>query len=527
MICHAYALSLRVNSVQKGRFILPELPTPDYAVVVSQHLQIRTAQVRAAMRLIDEGNTIPFIARYRKEMTSELDENQLRDIASHYESERNLHARKSDVLRLLEGIVADEAVAGPLLSAIEKAATLTEVEDLYRPYRPKRKTRASVAKERGLEPLADWLHTADPRTRQTGVRETAAAYVAPDREVETAEAAIQGALDILAERTADDADNRQRIRALTSRKGGIRSTAIDADAQTVYQQYYDYMEPVAKVPPHRILAMNRGERDGALKVSIVAPQDEILQFLGRRDVASGSGSFDADTLGALLVAMVEDAYKRLIAPAIERDIRAELTERAEAHAIHIFGENLRNLLLQPPLRGKRALGVDPAYRTGCKLAAVDDTGKLLEVAVIYPTPPQSKVPEATATVLRLLEQHELSVIAIGNGTASRETEAFIAECSRRFREASGRAVPYVIVSEAGASVYSASPLAGRSSRTSTSPSGVPSPSRGGCRTPSRNWSRSIRSRSASDNTSTMSSRNNWASNWARSSKARLTKWAST
>ncbi|MDQ0191385.1 Tex family protein [Alicyclobacillus cycloheptanicus] len=437
------------------------LQSPDYSLLISRHAGIRVQQASAAIRLLEEGNTIPFIARYRKEMTGELDENQLRDIAQRYEFEKTLYARKTDVLRLLEeqGVLADEELASNLLNNIASASTLTEVEDIYRPYRPKRKTRASVAKARGLEPLAAWLLQAAPNTPQSAIEAQAAAYVSPDQEVPTVEDALQGALDILAEQISDDAKTRQLVRSLTLRKASLRSAAVDPDAVTVYQQYYDYTEPLRKVPPHRILAMNRGEREAVLKVSIVAPQEEILSVLTNHHIGMYPVP-DAPCAARYRADAVADAYKRLIAPAVEREIRADLTERAEAHAIQIFGQNLRSLLLQPPLRKKRVLGVDPAYRTGCKLAAVDDTGKLLEVAVIYPTPPQNKVQEATETVLQLLARHELDVIAIGNGTASRETEAFIADCVRAFHESSDRVVPYLIVSEAGASVYSASPLAG-------------------------------------------------------------------
>lgn len=443
------------------------LQKPDYSAVVARQLQIGTNQVRAAVRLLDEGNTIPFIARYRKEMTGELDEVQLRAIAQAYEQEQNLFERKSDVLRLLEehGVLAEGSQADALVAGIAHAATLTEVDDLYRPYRPKRKTRASVAKERGLEPLADYLMAADRHTSEEVVLRQAAPFAALDSEVGSADDAVAGALDILAERIADDPDNRQWIRTVTFRKGRLKSTAVDPGAQTVYEQYYDYTEPVAKIPPHRVLAINRGERDEALKVSVEAPEDEIVEHLFRRYVgASGqrgqAAAARTPDVASLLHAVATDANKRLIAPAVAREVRAELTERAQAHAIQIFGQNLRSLLLQPPLRGKRVLGVDPAYRTGCKLAAVDDTGKLLEVAVIYPTPPQNKVEQATAVVLDLLRRHRLDLVAIGNGTASRETESFIANCVHRYRDGTGVTVPYVIVSEAGASVYSASPLAG-------------------------------------------------------------------
>lgn len=438
-----------------------ELQPADHVRCISDATHLPPRQVRAAIGLFDEGNTIPFVARYRKEMTGELDENQLREIAQRYEVEKNLYQRKVDVLRLLEaqGVLEDSAVARTLGQQVESAATLTEIDDLYRPYRPKKRTRASVAKEQGLEPLANWLFAADRRTPRMALEQEARRYLAPAKAVSSVSDALAGARDIIAERVADDADTRRQVRTMTIRKGSIRSVAVDADAETVYEQYYDAREAVHQVPPHRILAMNRGERDGALRVSIVAPQDEIVAQLLRRHIGM-SGPPGGETVAAHIADAVSDAYKRLIAPAIEREIRADLTESAEGHAIAIFAENLRNLLLQPPLSGRRVLGVDPAYRTGCKLAAVDETGKLLDVAVIYPTPPQNQVVEAEKAVKSLLSRHDLNVIAIGNGTASRETETFIAACVHQFQDEVGRTVPYVMVSEAGASVYSASPLAG-------------------------------------------------------------------
>ncbi len=444
-----------------------ELPAPDHIREIAAAFNLRANQVGAAIRLLDEGNTIPFIARYRKEMTGELDENQLRSIASQYESDRNLFGRKQDVLRLLaeQGVMADEAAAARLIGDIAAARTLTDVDDIYRPYRPKRRTRASMAKERGLEPLALWLRQAGNRgLDKVQVWAFAAQFVSEDRGVTTEEDALQGAADIIAEEVADDAPTRRWIRMATWRDGVVRSSAVQAAAESVYEAYYDYAERVAKIPPHRVLAMNRGEREGFLRVSISASQDVFVQYLTERcvwtgDVAKNRTNLDS-FVGAFLEEAATDAYRRLLAPAIEREIRASLTERAEEHAIHIFGENLSNLLMQPPIRGKTVLGVDPAYRTGCKLAVVDDTGKLLEVGVIYPTPPQSKVEAAQREVLRLLGQYDVELIAIGNGTASRETEAFIAKCVGACQEDTGKAVPYAMVSEAGASVYSASPLAG-------------------------------------------------------------------
>jgi protein Tex len=455
-----------------------ELQTPDYIGIIASYLNLKISQVRAAIHLLDEGNTIPFIARYRKEMTGELDENELRDISSRYELETSLQARKADVARLLEeqGIFADEATAKKLFAAIKAAKTITEVDDIYRPYRPKRKTRASVARERGLLPLANWL---TERERHLDSEATVHAYaekfISAEKGVTSVEEALAGALDIFAEEVADDAGTRKWIREATFRLGFIKSVAVDAEADSVYTLYYDYQEPVAKVLPHRILAINRGEREGFLKVAVEAPQEQIFSWLARTHVTkgangqkfyfgssanSGSSTGTGSYVSGILENGVMDAYKRLVAPAIEREIRGELTLRAEEQAIHIFGENLRNLLMQPPIRGKTVLGVDPAYRTGCKLAVVDDTGKMLEVAVIYPTPPQNKVSEAKEMIHRILDKYHTELITIGNGTASREAEAFIAECVKDYQVQTGKTVPFTMVSEAGASVYSASVLAG-------------------------------------------------------------------
>ena len=477
------------TQLMKWSTYVPEVP--DYDKILAARLQLKTTQVRAAIRLLDEGNTIPFIARYRKEMTGELDEGQLRQIQAGYEQEQGLFQRKSDVVRLLaeHGAFSDEAEAESLVKAVIAATTITEVDDIYRPYRPKRRTRAMIAKERGLEGLAEWLlapqNSGATKEQVIGFAE---GYVNQDAGVETVEEALAGAMDIFAEIVADDAETRKFIRQTTLRAGTIRSTAVDEGAESVYEMYYDYEESLAKLPPHRVLAMNRGERDGFLKVVIHAPEDKILDDLVRRHVhgndyhatrtmllrnsstssdngtqagvgTNGSNANDVSYVQERLSDAAADAYKRLIAPAIEREIRAEFTERAEEQAVQVFGENLRNLLMQRPLEGRVVLGVDPAYRTGCKLAIVDDTGKLLEVKVIYPTPPQNRVAESKKVIHELLNKYEVRLIAIGNGTASRETEAFIADCGREYVEQTGRTVPYLIVSEAGASVYSASELA--------------------------------------------------------------------
>ncbi|QRG68164.1 Tex family protein [Brevibacillus choshinensis] len=412
---------------------------------IAQDTGVKPHQAERTIALLDEGNTVPFIARYRKEMTGQLDETQIRAIEERVRYLRNLSVRKEEVIRLIEeqGKLTDE-----LRAAIEKSSKLQEVEDLYRPYRQKRRTRATMAKEKGLEPLANYLlslpKSGDPNAE-------AAKYINPEKGVDSAEAALQGAMDIVAEQISDDPDIRQWVRQRTMQKGQLLSEqkADEADEKNVYQMYYAYSEPLKKVVPHRVLAMNRGESEGILKVTVEAPVTEILPWIQRRVIPRDT------VVRSFLESTVEDAYKRLIAPSIEREVRAELTETAEEQAIHIFAENLRNLLLQPPVKGKVVLGVDPAFRTGCKLAVVDETGKLLEVAVVYPTPPVNKVAEAAAKVKQLIAKYQVSVVAIGNGTASRETEQFIANVLKEL----GKDVMYIIVNEAGASVYSASTLA--------------------------------------------------------------------
>ncbi|NTU33541.1 RNA-binding transcriptional accessory protein [Brevibacillus sp. HB1.1] len=412
---------------------------------IAQDTGVKPHQVERTVALLDEGNTVPFIARYRKEMTGQLDETQIRAIEERVRYLRNLSVRKEEVVRLIDeqGKLTDE-----LRAAIERATKLQEVEDLYRPYRQKRRTRATMAKEKGLEPLANYLMSL-PKTGNP--EEEAKAYINPEKGVETTEQALQGAMDIVAELLSDDPEIRQWVRQRSVQKGLLltEQKAEEADEKNVYQMYYAYSEPLKKVVPHRVLAINRGENEGILKVSIEAPVAEILAWMQKRTLPRDTVARD------LLTLTVEDAYKRLIAPSIEREVRAELTEAAEERAIHIFAENLRNLLLQPPVKGKVVLGVDPAFRTGCKLAVVDETGKLLEVAVVYPTPPANKVAEATLKVKQLIETYGVTVVAIGNGTASRETEQFIATLLKELK----REVMYIIVNEAGASVYSASPLA--------------------------------------------------------------------
>lgn len=411
---------------------------------IAKELNLSLKQVRTTASLLDEGNTIPFIARYRKEMTGELDENQLRDIAERMQYLRNLGERKREVLRIIEeqGKLTEE-----LAAAIGQAVKLQEVEDLYRPYKQKRKTRASVAKEKGLEPLAQWI-LAQPK--QGNLLLEAAQYIDAEKGVETAEEAVQGAMDIIAEEISDEAATRAWVRRYTMDHGLMVSEAKTPEEESVYEMYYNYREAAKKMPSHRILAMNRGERENVLKVSLEVETEAIHRHIAGRWIKGSSIVED------VLHIVIEDAYKRLIAPSIEREVRAELTEKAENQAIAIFAGNLRNLLLQPPVRDKRVLGVDPAYRTGCKLAVVDETGKLLEVAVTYPTPPNNKKQEAAGIFNRLIDQYRISLIVIGNGTASRETEQFVAEviAGRKDQE-----LAYLIVNEAGASVYSASKLA--------------------------------------------------------------------
>ncbi|MBA4534886.1 Tex family protein [Brevibacillus halotolerans] len=415
------------------------------AATLARELGVGVQQVVHTITLLDEGNTVPFISRYRKEMTGQLDETQIRTIEERVRYLRNLIVRKEEVLRLIEeqGKLTEE-----LSIAIQKATKLQEVEDLYRPYKQKRRTRATIAKEKGLEPLAAYIlslpQTGDPSSE-------ASRYIDTEKGVETAEDALQGAMDIIAEQISDDAEYRKWIREKTFMKAILltEQKEKEEDGKNVYEMYYSYSEPVKKVVPHRVLAINRGEKEGILKVSLETPGEDIIAFLQRKILTQKTVVEDA------IKQTIEDSYKRLIAPSIEREVRNELTEVAEERAIHIFAENLRNLLLQPPFKGKVVLGVDPAFRTGCKLAVVDDTGKKLYINVIYPTPPVSKVKEASETVKKIIDEYQVDVVAIGNGTASRETEQFISDVLKEAK----RDVSYIIVNEAGASVYSASALA--------------------------------------------------------------------
>lgn len=411
---------------------------------LKDELGIRLEQVEATVKLIDEGNTIPFIARYRKEVTGSLNDEVLRNLHERLLYLRNLEDKKASVLASIEeqGKLTEE-----LKKQILEAATLVVVEDLYRPYRPKRRTRATIAKEKGLEPLAN-LIVMQMITKP--VEEEAKAFLSKEKEVCTVEDAIAGAMDIIAESISDEADYRIYIRKVTMQEGVITSVAKDEKVESVYEMYYNFEEKVAKIAGHRVLALNRGESEKILTVKVNAPVDQILRYL-EKQVVRKDNVYTTD----LLIKVVEDSYNRLIAPAIEREIRNELTEKAEDGAIKVFGKNLEQLLMQPPIVEQTVLGWDPAFRTGCKLAVVDPTGKVLDTTVIYPTAPQNKVEEAKKVVKALIEKYNITLISIGNGTASRESELIVSEMIKEMN----RPVQYIIVNEAGASVYSASKLA--------------------------------------------------------------------
>ena len=411
---------------------------------IKEELQVEKWQVEAAVKLIDEGNTIPFISRYRKEVTGSLNDEQLRNLDERLTYLRSLEDKKEQVLKSIEeqGKLTDE-----LKEKILAAQTLVVVEDLYRPYRPKRKTRASIAKEKGLEPLAEYILRQEATEP---VLNEAAKYVSEEKEVKTPEEALQGAQDIIAEMISDDADHRLYIRNITVEEGIVTGTAKDEKAQSVYEMYYNFEEPVKKIAGHRVLALNRGEAEKVLTVKVNAPEERILRYLEKKLITK-----ENEYTTPVICAAVEDSYDRLIAPAIEREIRNDLTEKAEDGAINVFGKNLEQLLLQPPIAGKVVLGWDPAFRTGCKLAVVDATGKVLDTKVIYPTAPQNKVEESKTELKKLIKKYNVDLISVGNGTASRESEQVIVELLKEL----DRPVQYVIVNEAGASVYSASKLA--------------------------------------------------------------------
>lgn len=418
----------------------------DILQIITQELQVRKEQVEAAVKLIDEGNTIPFISRYRKEATGSLDDEQLRKLHERLTYLRNLEEKKAQALSSIEeqGKLTEE-----LKAQILKAQTLVVVEDLYRPYRPKRRTRAIIAKEKGLEPLANIISlqmTTHPLV------EEAAAFLNPEKDVNTPEEALHGAMDIIAEHISDEADYRIYIRNLTTKKGIISSTAKDSQTQSVYEMYYEFQEAVSKIAGHRILALNRGEKEKILTVKIEAPEEDILRYLEHKVITR-----DNPHTTPTLKEVVADSYHRLIAPAIEREIRSQLTEKAEDGAISVFGKNLEQLLMQPPISGQVVLGWDPAFRTGCKLAVVDETGKVLDTAVIYPTAPtnEAKIKAAKDTLKKMIKKYGISLFSVGNGTASRESEQIIVELFKEIPEN----IQYIITNEAGASVYSASKLA--------------------------------------------------------------------
>ncbi len=416
----------------------------DIILKLKEELKVEKWQVEAAVKLIDEGNTIPFISRYRKEATGSLNDEQLRNLSERLNYLRNLEEKKEQVIGSIQeqGKLTDE-----LKEKILGAETLVVVEDLYRPYRPKRKTRASVAKEKGLEGLAEYILKQDAAEP---VEKEAAKYVNEEKEVKSEKEALQGAMDIIAEMISDEADYRMYIRNITMQEGRLTSTAKDEKAESVYEMYYAYEEALSKAAGHRVLALNRGESEKFLVVKVEAPQERILQYLAKKVITS-----DNKYTTPILTEIVKDAYDRLIAPAIEREIRNELTEKAEDGAITVFGKNLEQLLMQPPISGKVVLGWDPAFRTGCKLAVVDATGKVLDTKVIYPTAPQNKVEQAKLELKKLIKKYGVSLISVGNGTASRESEQVIVELIKELDVP----VQYVIVNEAGASVYSASKLA--------------------------------------------------------------------
>jgi len=415
----------------------------DIALQLIKEFNLKPFQVHNTIKLIDEGNTIPFIARYRKEVTGELNDQVLRELYERLVYLRNLENRRNEVLRLIEeqGKLTDDIKA-----AVENAVTLQEIEDIYRPFKPKRRTRATIAREKGLEPLADIL-LAQELTKGS-LEAIVLPFINAEKEVNTIDDALAGAMDIIAEGISDNAEYRKVIRSIFAREGLI-VTKAKTEEDSVYRMYYDFREPVSKIAKHRILAINRGEKEDFIQVKIEVPEEKIINWLKSQVITNPS------SITSKYVEMAaEDSYKRLIAPSIENEVRNDLTQSAQEQAIKVFAENLRNLLLQPPVKGKVVLGLDPAYRTGCKLAVVDETGKVLDTAVIYPTPPQCKTEESKQVVINLINKYNVDIISIGNGTASRESEIFIADLLKEV----DRDVCYAVVSEAGASVYSASKL---------------------------------------------------------------------
>lgn len=414
--------------------------------MLSSELSISTKQIQNVIALLEDGNTVPFIARYRKEQTGALNEVEIRNISERWQYIQNLEKRKEEVIRLIE---EQGKLTESLRNEILAAEKLQQVEDLYRPYRQKRRTKATIAKERGLEPLAKWIYSLP---LAGSIEEEAEKYINEEKEIHTVEDALSGAKDIIAEWISDDPNFRQWIREQTLKEGMVVSTCKDEekDEKKVFEMYYQYEEPIKKIVPHRVLALNRGEKEGILRVAIEPPTEQIVAYL-KKKIVSDQRTIVAD----ILFETLEDAYRRLIQPSIEREIRKELTEKAEDQAIRVFSENLRKLLLQPPLKGTIVLGIDPAYRTGCKLAAVDETGKVLYIDVIYPHPPKNEIEKSKQKLIDIIQRFQIEVIAIGNGTASRETEQFVADVIKELKED----IYYLIVNEAGASVYSASDLA--------------------------------------------------------------------
>ncbi len=418
----------------------------DYSKVLSQQFQIKEEYANNIISLLDDGNTIPFIARYRKEMHGSMNDQLIREFSEKLEYLRSLDKRREEIRTLIDG---QEKLTDEISLALDKAETLSELEDIYRPYRPKRKTRASVAKEKGLEPLAETILKQESKCDPVAVAEE---YVDEEKGVANVEDALQGAMDIIAETVSDNAEIRKRIRNLANVNGVISSVAVDAEKDSVYRQYYDYKEPVKKIADHRLLAVNRGEKEGFLKVSVEMDTERPLNSIAKVIITN-----PACACADIVKTACEDAYTRLIFPSIEREIRNDLTENACENSMKVFGVNLRQLLMQPPVKGKTVLGLDPGYRTGCKVAVVDGTGKVLDTAVIYPTHSEAKVKESKQKLLQLIKKHNVDIISIGNGTASKETEMFAADAIKE----ADHPVYYMVVSEAGASVYSASKLAAK------------------------------------------------------------------
>ena len=412
--------------------------------LIAEELKVKEKQVEATIKLIDEGNTIPFIARYRKEVTGGLSDEQLRELGERLTYLRNLEKRKEEVKNSIEsqGKLTEE-----LITQIEEALTLAEVEDIYRPYKQKKRTRATIAKERGLEPFAKIL---EQQKTEVDLYEEAKKYINPEKEINTIDDVMNGAKDIVAENISDSAQYRKYIKKVIYREGMIEVKASNPEEKSNYEMYYEFSEKIGKLPSHRILAINRGEKEGFLKVKIEKPVDKILYYIENKMISTNKNPYYE-----ILKDTIKDSFERLIEPSVDREVRSDLTEKAEEKAIKVFGSNAKQLLLAAPIKGLTVMGFDPAYRTGCKIAVIDETGKLLDTTTVYPTEPQNDVEGAKKTLKALIKKHHVTMIAIGNGTASRESEAFVAEMIGELEEE----IYYAIVSEAGASVYSASKLA--------------------------------------------------------------------